>query len=69
MNKQTPNVKFYRKAYKEEGSELKKDEGMECTDEKDLLHHYFAVQSAYISVQEEEERIRNEIEHKGKELI
>ncbi|MEH7125900.1 hypothetical protein V7122_23835 [Bacillus sp. JJ1532] len=46
-----------------------KDEGMECQDEKDLLHHYFAVQSAYISVQEEEERIREAIEDKRKEPL
>ncbi|WNS73530.1 hypothetical protein RRV45_11385 [Bacillus sp. DTU_2020_1000418_1_SI_GHA_SEK_038] len=48
---------------------MKNDERMECKDEKDLLHHYFAVQSAYISVQEEEERLREEIERKGKEFI
>lgn len=58
-----------QKLYKEEVSIMKKDVNMECGDEKDLLHHYFAVQSAYISVQEEEERIREEIEHKGKEFI
>lgn len=54
---------------KEEGSEMLKDESIKCTDEKDLLHHYFAVQSAFISVQEEEERIREEMRDKRKETL
>ncbi|WP_197414394.1 hypothetical protein [Bacillus sp. FJAT-29937] len=46
-----------------------KDESIKCTDEKDLLHHYFAVQSAFISVQEEEERIREEMRDIRKETL
>ncbi|WP_170289718.1 hypothetical protein [Cytobacillus depressus] len=48
---------------------MKKEIGMECKDGKDLLHHYLEEQIAYISVLEEEERIREEIENKGNNPI
>ncbi|MBY0120364.1 hypothetical protein [Bacillus sp. S/N-304-OC-R1] len=40
---------------------MKKMIDIECQDEKDLLHHYLEEQITYISVQEEEERMREEL--------
>lgn len=46
---------------------MKKSFGYECQDDKDILHHYLEEQIAYISVQEEEERMREEIQ-KGADM-
>ncbi|MBT2688752.1 hypothetical protein J7I93_11205 [Bacillus sp. ISL-47] len=42
--------------------EKRKDIG--CSDEKDILHHLMEQQIAYICVDEEEERMREEAENK-----
>ena len=41
---------------------MKKNSENHCVDEKDVLHHYLEEQIAYISVQEEEERMREELQ-------
>lgn len=46
---------------------MKKSFGFECQDDKDILHHYLEEQIAYISVQEEEERMREDIQ-KGADM-
>lgn len=45
---------------------MEKNNHLQC-DEKDALHHYLEEQIAYIAVQEEEERMREELEE-GTEL-
>ncbi|WP_185150614.1 hypothetical protein [Cytobacillus dafuensis] len=40
---------------------MKKDLGFECQEDKDIFHHLLEEQIAYISVKEEEERIREEL--------
>ncbi|KON88420.1 lipoprotein [Sporosarcina globispora] len=39
---------------------MEKRKDIVCTDEKDILHHLMEEQIAYICVEEEEERMREE---------
>lgn len=48
---------------------MKKEVEMECLEGKDLIHHYLEEQIAFISVMEEEERMREEIEKNGNNSI
>ncbi|PWW31800.1 hypothetical protein [Cytobacillus oceanisediminis] len=43
---------------------MEKRKDIACTDEKDILHHLMEQQIAYICVDEEEERMREETENK-----
>lgn len=40
---------------------MEKIRGLECQEDKDLLHHLMAEKIAYICVEEEEERMRTEV--------
>lgn len=43
---------------------MEKRKDLECTDEKDFLHHLMEEQIAYICVDEEEERMREEAQNR-----
>ncbi|WP_282142321.1 hypothetical protein [Cytobacillus oceanisediminis] len=44
---------------------MEKRRDMSCTDDKDILHHLMEEQIAYICVEEEEERMKEETMNSG----
>ncbi|MFD5852983.1 hypothetical protein AADC60_13020 [Cytobacillus pseudoceanisediminis] len=44
---------------------MEKRRDMSCTDDKDILHHLMEEQIAYICVEEEEERMKEETMKNG----
>ncbi|WP_175502194.1 hypothetical protein [Cytobacillus oceanisediminis] len=44
---------------------MEKRKDMSCTDDKDILHHLMEEQIAYICVEEEEERMKEETMNSG----
>jgi hypothetical protein len=43
---------------------MNKEKGFNCQEDKDVFHHLLEEQIAYISVMEEEERMREELVNK-----
>lgn len=46
---------------------MNKEKGFNCQEDKDVFHHLLEEQIAYISVMEEEERMREEFENNAGE--